>query len=237
MEVIRISELKKVYRHKSNETLALSGINLTINQGELVAIMGPSGSGKSTLLNILGLMDSPSEGEYFLKGQSVHQIRRHNAHITRNQMIGFVFQYFALLKDYTAQDNVILPLTYRRLRNKERVAKARNYLQKVGLEEHAHKKPDELSGGQQQRVAIARALVGEPAIILADEPTGNLDRKTGEDIMDLLQEINREGKTIIIVTHDLEVAKKCHRIIEIVDGTIHTDQPNLASWIVNEYEL
>ncbi|MDU4694784.1 MULTISPECIES: ABC transporter ATP-binding protein [Paenibacillus] len=237
MEVIKLRELKKAYRHKSNETPALSGINLTIRQGELVAIMGPSGSGKSTLLNILGLMDSPSSGEYYLNGQSVHQIRKHKAHITRNQMIGFVFQNFALLKDYTAQDNVLLPLTYRKLRNNERVAKAKYYLQKVGLAEHVHKKPDELSGGQQQRVAIARALAAEPALILADEPTGNLDRKTGEDIMELLQEINREGKTVIIVTHDMELAKKCHRIIELVDGIIHTDRPNLASSIVNEYEL
>ncbi|MBW4839924.1 MAG: ABC transporter ATP-binding protein [Paenibacillaceae bacterium] len=237
MEVIQLREINKVYRHKSNETFALRGINLTINQGELVAIMGPSGSGKSTLLNILGLMDSPSEGEYFLGGRSLHQIRKHKVHIARNHMIGFVFQNFALLKDYTAQDNVMLPLTYRRLRNKERVAKARFYLQKVGLEEHAHKMPDELSGGQQQRVAIARALAGEPEMILADEPTGNLDRKTGEDIMDLLQEINREGKTMIIVTHDMEVAKRCHRIIEIVDGKIHTDQLKKGSSIVNEYEL
>ena len=237
MEVIKLRELSKVYRHKSNETFALRGINLTINQGELVAIMGPSGSGKSTLLNILGLMDSPSEGEYYLNGQSVHQIRKHKVHITRNQMIGFVFQYFALLKDFTVLDNVMLPLTYRKIRNNERVAKARYYLQKVGLAEHFHKKPDEISGGQQQRVAIARALAAEPALILADEPTGNLDRKTGEEIMELLQEINREGKTVIIVTHDMEIAQKCHRIIEIVDGNIHTDQPNLASPSVNAYEL
>jgi len=237
VEVIKLRELSKVYRHKSNETFALRGINLTINQGELVAIMGPSGSGKSILLNILGLMDSPSEGEYYLNGQSVHQIRKHKVHITRNQMIGFVFQYFALLKDFTVLDNVMLPLTYRKIRNNERVAKARYYLQKVGLAEHFHKKPDEISGGQQQRVAIARALAAEPALILADEPTGNLDRKTGEEIMELLQEINREGKTVIIVTHDMEIAQKCHRIIEIVDGNIHTDQPNLASPIVNAYEL
>lgn len=224
MELIKLKDIKKTYSHKSNPTYALNGINLTVRQGELIAIMGPSGSGKSTLLNILGLMDSPSEGEYFLGGRPFQEIRNHKIHKTRNQMIGFVFQYFALLKDYTVQENVVLPLTYRRLRNKERIAKAKFYLKKVGLEEHTHKKPDELSGGQQQRVAIARALVGEPELILADEPTGNLDRKTGSEIIGLLRQLNQEGKTIIVVTHDLDVAKKCDRIIEIIDGKIHTDQ-------------
>ena len=223
MELIRLTDIKRSYRYKSNDSYALDGINLTINKGELIAIMGPSGSGKSTLLNILGLMDYPSEGEYLLGGRSLQQIRNHKTHKIRNQMIGFVFQYFALLKDYTVQDNVVLPLTYRRLKNKERISKARYYLKKVGLEEHTHKTPDELSGGQQQRVAIARALVGEPELILADEPTGNLARKTGDEIIGILQELNREGKTIIIVTHDLEVANKCKRVIELVDGKICTD--------------
>ena len=208
MELIRLTDIKRSYRYKSNDSYALDGINLTINKGELIAIMGPSGSGKSTLLNILGLMDYPSEGEYLLGGRSLQQIRNHKTHKIRNQMIGFVFQYFALLKDYTVQDNVVLPLTYRRLKNKERISKARYYLKKVGLEEHTHKTPDELSGGQ---------------LILADEPTGNLDRKTGDEIIGILQELNREGKTIIIVTHDLEVANKCKRVIELVDGKICTD--------------
>lgn len=218
MELIKLTNIKRSYRYKSNDSYALDGINLTINQGELIAIMGPSGSGKSTLLNILGLMDSPSEGDYSLGGRSLQQIKKHKIHKTRNQMIGFVFQHFALLKDYTVQDNVVLPLTYRKIRNKERVAKAKYYLKKVGLENHIHKKPDELSGGQQQRVAIARALVGEPELILADEPTGNLDRKTGDEIIEIFQELNREGKTIIIVTHDMEVANRCNRVIELVDG-------------------
>ncbi len=229
MELIQLKDLKKIYRRKYNDTYALDGINLTIKQGELVAIMGPSGSGKSTLLHILGLMDSPSQGEYVLKGRSLQQTRNHKIHKIRNQMIGFVFQYFALLKDYKVLDNVSLPLTYRKSRHKERAAMARLYLEKVGLKEHIYKKPDELSGGQQQRVAIARALVGEPELILADEPTGNLDRKTGDEIIDLLQQLNKEGKTIIIVTHDLEVAKKCNRIIELIDGKIHTDQEIMSA--------
>jgi putative ABC transport system ATP-binding protein len=223
MELIEITNLKKVYRHKNNNTFALDGINLTIQQGELIAIMGPSGSGKSTLLNILGLIDSPSEGEFFINGRSFQEIRKHKIHKTRNQMIGFVFQYFALLKDYTVLDNVVLPLTYRKSSHKERIAKAKLYIKKVGLEEHMYKTPDELSGGQQQRVAIARALVGEPDMILADEPTGNLDRKTGDEIIQLLHQLNEEGKTIVIVTHDLEIAKKCNRFIELIDGKIHTD--------------
>lgn len=224
MELIRLSDVKKAYNHKYHPTYALDGINLSIEQGELIAIMGPSGSGKSTLLNILGLMDSPSEGEYVLSGKSFRQIRQQKIHRTRNQMIGFIFQHFALLKDYTVKENVVLPLTFRRLRNKERVAKAKHYLQKVGLGDHAHKKPDELSGGQQQRVAIARALVGEPDIILADEPTGNLDRKTGDEVIEILRQLHGEGKTIIIVTHDPAIAHKCNRVIELVDGKVHSDR-------------
>ncbi|WP_025696958.1 ABC transporter ATP-binding protein [Paenibacillus forsythiae] len=224
MELIKLIDLKKIYSHKYNKTFALDGINLSIKQGELIAVMGPSGSGKSSLLHILGLMDSPSEGEFLLNGKSLQQIKKHKVHKTRNQMIGFVFQYFALLKDYSVIDNVTLPLMYRKSRHKERIAKAKLYLEKVGLKEHIYKKADELSGGQQQRVAIARALVGEPELILADEPTGNLDRRTGEEIIDILQQLNSEGKTIVIVTHDLEVARKCNRIIELIDGKIHTDQ-------------
>ncbi|WP_018753129.1 ABC transporter ATP-binding protein [Paenibacillus sanguinis] len=220
MELIQLKDVKKIYRNRSYVTFALDSVNLNIDKGELIAIMGPSGSGKSTLLNILGLIDSPTEGEYLLNGRSLGEIKKHKIHWTRNQMIGFVFQYFALLKDYTILDNVALPLTYRKSSHKERIAKAKLYIEKVGLQEHLHKTPDELSGGQQQRIAIARALVGEPELILADEPTGNLDRNTGEEIMNLLQQFNKEGKTIIIVTHDLEIAKKCNRIIELVDGKV-----------------
>ncbi|MFY0138459.1 ABC transporter ATP-binding protein [Bacillus cereus] len=220
MGLIELKDIKKVYSNKNYNTFALNGINLTINKGEIIAVMGRSGSGKSTLLNVIGLIDMPNEGEYTLNGKSLTEIRASKVHKTRNEMIGFIFQYFALLKEHTVLDNVVLPLTYRKLKQRERENKAKFYLEKVGLKEHMHKTPDELSGGQQQRVAIARALVGEPEIILADEPTGNLDRKTGEEIMDLLLQLNEEGRTIIIVTHDIEVANKCNRIIELVDGKV-----------------
>ncbi len=220
MSLIELKDIKKVYSNKNHNTFALNGINLTIDKGEIIAIMGRSGSGKSTLLNVIGLIDLPNEGEYTLNEKTLTEIRASKVHKTRNEMIGFIFQYFALLKEHTVLDNVVLPLTYRKLKQRERENKAKFYLEKVGLKEHMHKTPDELSGGQQQRVAIARALVGEPEIILADEPTGNLDRKTGEEIMDLLLQLNEEGRTIIIVTHDIEVANKCNRIIELVDGEI-----------------
>ncbi|ADH07552.1 TPA: ABC transporter ATP-binding protein [Bacillus cereus] len=220
MSLIELKDIKKVYSNKNHNTFALNGINLTIDKGEMIAIMGRSGSGKSTLLNVIGLIDLPNEGEYTLNEKTLTEIRASKVHKTRNEMIGFIFQYFALLKEHTVLDNVVLPLTYRKLKQRERENKAKFYLEKVGLKEHMHKTPDELSGGQQQRVAIARALVGEPEIILADEPTGNLDRKTGEEIMDLLLQLNEEGRTIIIVTHDIEVANKCNRIIELVDGEV-----------------
>ncbi|ALZ61220.1 MULTISPECIES: ABC transporter ATP-binding protein [Bacillus] len=220
MSLIELKDIKKVYSNKNHNTFALNGINLTIDKGEIIAIMGRSGSGKSTLLNVIGLIDLPNEGEYTLNEKTLTEIRASKVHKTRNEMIGFIFQYFALLKEHTVLDNVVLPLTYRKLKQRERENKAKFYLEKVGLKEHMHKTPDELSGGQQQRVAIARALVGEPEIILADEPTGNLDRKTGEEIMDLLLQLNEEGRTIIIVTHDIEVANKCNRIIELVDGEV-----------------
>ncbi|MCU5707984.1 MULTISPECIES: ABC transporter ATP-binding protein [Bacillus] len=220
MSLVVLKDIKKVYSNKNHNTFALNGINLTINKGEIIAIMGRSGSGKSTLLNVIGLIDMPDEGEYTLNEKTLTEIRANQVHKTRNEMIGFVFQYFALLKEHTVLDNVALPLTYRKLKQRERENKAKFYLEKVGLKEQMYKTPDELSGGQQQRVAIARALVGEPELILADEPTGNLDRKTGEEIMNLLLQLNEEGRTIIIVTHDIEVANKCNRIIELVDGEV-----------------
>ncbi|QWH38058.1 ABC transporter ATP-binding protein [Bacillus mycoides] len=220
MSLIELKDIKKVYSNKNHKTFALNGINLTINKGEIIAVMGRSGSGKSTLLNVIGLIDVPNEGEYSLNGKTLSEIRRNKVHKTRNEIIGFIFQYFALLKEHTVLDNVALPLTYRKLKQRERENKAKFYLEKIGLKEQMHKTPDELSGGQQQRVAIARALVGEPELILADEPTGNLDRKTGEEIMNLLLQLNEEGRTIIIVTHDIEVANKCNRIIELVDGQV-----------------
>ncbi|MNN10654.1 Macrolide export ATP-binding/permease protein MacB [compost metagenome] len=220
MSFIEIKDIKKIYNSKQTKTYALDGINISIEEGDMVAVMGPSGSGKSTLLNILGLIDIPTSGYYSLAGHYFEKIKPSTIHKFRNKHIGFIFQYFALLKDYTVLDNVLLPLTYRKMPHKERIIKAKEYIHKVGLSDHANKVPGELSGGQQQRVAIARALVGEQSLILADEPTGNLDQKTGEEIINLLCKINEQGKTIIVVTHDINVAKKCRSIVTIVDGKI-----------------
>lgn len=220
---MNILELKNVSKIYDNNTIVLDNINLSIQQGELIAIMGPSGSGKSTLLNILGLVDSKTKGDYYIKGKDIKELIKNKPHILRNRLFGFVFQYFALLKQYTVLENVMLPLTYRKCSNKEIIKKSEFYLEKVGLLEHKDKKINKLSGGQQQRVAIARALVTETEIILADEPTGNLDQKTGQDIMNLFLEINKSGKTIIIVTHDYNIAKQCSRIIRIIDGKISNE--------------
>ena len=220
---MNILELKNVSKIYDNNTIVLDNINLSIKQGELIAIMGPSGSGKSTLLNILGLVDSKTKGDYYVKGKDIKELIKNKPHILRNRLFGFVFQYFALLKQYTVLENVMLPLTYRKCSNKEIIKKSEFYLEKVGLLDHKDKKINKLSGGQQQRVAIARALVTETEIILADEPTGNLDQKTGQDIMNLFLEINKSGKTIIIVTHDYNIAKQCSRIIRIIDGKISSE--------------
>lgn len=217
INIIEIKNLSKVY---DNEIKVLDNINLSIKKGELIAIMGPSGSGKSTLLNILGLIDVQSSGHYYIEGKEVKDLMKAKPNLVRNKLFGFIFQYYALLKQYTVIENVMLPLTYRKISNKERVEKSILYLKKVGLFHLKDKKINKLSGGQQQRVAIARALVTEPEIILADEPTGNLDQKTGQDIMDLLIEINAAGKTVIIVTHDYNIAKQCSRIVRVIDGKI-----------------
>ena len=217
INIIEIKNLSKVY---DNEIKVLDNINLSIKKGELIAIMGPSGSGKSTLLNILGLIDVQSSGNYYIEGKEVKDLMKAKPNLVRNKLFSFIFQYYALLKQYTVIENVMLPLTYRKISNKERVEKSILYLKKVGLFHLEDKKINKLSGGQQQRVAIARALVTEPEIILADEPTGNLDQKTGQDIMDLLIEINAAGKTVIIVTHDYNIAKQCSRIVRVIDGKI-----------------
>ena len=217
INIIEIKNLSKVY---DNEIKVLDNINLSIKKGELIAIMGPSGSGKSTLLNILGLIDVQSSGNYYIEGKEVKDLMKNKPNLVRNKLFGFIFQYYTLLKQYTVIENVMLPLTYRKISNKERVEKSILYLKKVGLFHLKDKKINKLSGGQQQRVAIARALVTEPEIILADEPTGNLDQKTGQDIMDLLIEINAAGKTVIIVTHDYNIAKQCSRIVRVIDGKI-----------------
>ncbi|GFZ32667.1 macrolide ABC transporter ATP-binding protein [Clostridium zeae] len=217
MSVISMNNIVKVYG-KEIKTEALKGIDLEIQQGEMVAIMGPSGSGKSTLLNIIGCIDSPTSGSYFLNGESVDKLTKDQLASIRNKNIGFVFQSFNLLNDYDLIDNVTLPLVYDRQFKGSMKTAAINILDKVGLKDHAKKAPNELSGGQQQRTAIARALITNPDIILADEPTGSLDKNTGIEIIELLKEINKNGKTVVIITHDQNIANYCSRTIRIEDG-------------------
>ena len=202
-----------------NNFSALKDINLTIEKGEMIAIMGPSGSGKSTLLNIIGLIDSPSAGKYFLDGMDTSTLKS-NYHKYRNMEVGFVFQNFSLLDDYTVVENVMLPLVYRRISHKKRMKISKEMLKMVGLERHINKYPYELSGGEQQRTAIARALAQDTKIILADEPTGALDQENGKKIMSILKEINKQGRTVLVVTHDQKVATYCQRTIRLLDGNI-----------------
>jgi putative ABC transport system ATP-binding protein len=205
---------------------ALREVDLNINKGEYVALMGPSGSGKSTLMNILGCLDTPSRGKYFLNGTDVSNMTDNALAEIRNKEIGFIFQTFNLLARNTSIDNVALPLVYAGLPKKERIAKAENALRSVGLGDRMDHKPNELSGGQRQRVAIARALVNSPSIILADEPTGNLDSKTSYEIMELIEKIHEAGNTVIIVTHEEDIAKRAKRIVRLRDGLIESDGPN-----------
>lgn len=221
--LIEIKNITKLYIMGTEELYALKGVTVHIKKNEYVAIMGPSGSGKSTLMNILGCLDTPSSGEYFLNGKNVSEMDDDELAEIRNREIGFVFQTFNLLARSDALHNVELPLIYRGLSRADRIEKAEEALYNVGLEDRMKHKPNELSGGQRQRVAIARALVNDPSIILADEPTGNLDSKTGEEIMALLEELNQKGNTIIIVTHEEEIAQHAHRIIKIRDGMIESD--------------
>ena len=223
--VIKTEDLTKVYVMGTEEVHALRGINLEIRKGEYVAIMGPSGSGKSTLMNLIGCLDSPSSGKYWLAGRLVSELDDDELAYIRNKEIGFVFQTFNLLPRATALHNVELPLIYNGTPAEERIERAKKALEMVDLGPRMMHKPNELSGGQRQRVAIARALVNSPSIVLADEPTGNLDSQTGEEIMGVLTRLHSEGNTIILVTHEHDIAQHAHRCIFIKDGKIFSDQP------------
>lgn len=225
-KVIEIHDIVKNYLVGSVIVRALRSVSLTIEKNEYVAIMGPSGSGKSTLMNLLGCLDTPTSGTYILNGTDVSKMEDDFLAEIRNKEIGFVFQTFNLLPRYTALENVMLPLIYAGFPKAEREKVAKETLEQVGLGDRMNHKPNELSGGQRQRVAIARALVNKPSIILADEPTGNLDSKTSIDIMGLLDEIHRNGNTVIVVTHEEDIANHAARIIRLLDGTIHQDHLN-----------
>jgi len=224
--LIIIKDIGRKYVIGTEIIHALKSVSLTINKGEFVALMGPSGSGKSTLMNILGCLDTPTKGEYILNGINVSHMSDNELAEVRNSEIGFVFQTFNLLPRNTALDNVALPLIYAGLSKEKRQQKAKQALTNVGLENRIDHKPNELSGGQRQRVAVARALINDPSIILADEPTGNLDTKTSIEIMGLIEDIHSKGNTIILVTHEEDIALHAHRIVRMRDGLIESDKPN-----------
>lgn len=224
--LITLTDIGRKYVIGAETIHALKSVTLTINKGEFVALMGPSGSGKSTLMNIIGCLDTPTKGVYILNGTQVSEMSEGELAEVRNKEIGFVFQTFNLLPRSSSLENVALPLVYAGISRKEREARAQRTLESVGLGNRVHHKPNELSGGQRQRVAIARALVNNPSIILADEPTGNLDTKTSAEIMQLLEEIHAKGNTIILVTHEEDIAQHAHRIVRMRDGLIENDYQN-----------
>jgi putative ABC transport system ATP-binding protein len=225
-EVIRLVEITRYFKVGLEVVKALRGISTEIRKNEFVALMGASGSGKSTLMNLVGCLDTPTSGQYFLSGKDVSKLNDNELAEIRNKEIGFIFQTFNLLPRSTALDNVMLPLVYAGFAKAERIAKATKALESVGLADRMNHKPNELSGGQRQRVATARALVNNPALILADEPTGNLDSKTSDEIMTLLVDIHKAGNTIIVVTHEESIARYAHRIIRLIDGKISSDEIN-----------
>ena len=224
--LIHIENMKKIYNPGENEVRALDGIDLDIEKGDLVAIVGHSGSGKSTLMNMLGCLDTPTSGKYVLDGQDVASMTDNQLADVRNKEIGFIFQGFNLISNLDAVGNVELPLVYRGVSKNERKQLAMEALKSVGLEDRMKHRPNEMSGGQQQRVAVARAVAAKPPIILADEPTGNLDTKSTQEIMEILKELHRSGRTVIIITHDEEIASQAHRVIRILDGRIEEDYCN-----------
>ena len=224
MSIIKTENLVRHFTVGTQTVEALRGVSLDINKGEFVAIMGPSGSGKSTLMNIIGCLDSPTSGTYYLNNKNVSTLDDDALALIRNQEIGFVFQNFHLLARNTALDNVMLPLKYAGIDKSAQEEIAMEVIKSVDLESRAHHQPSELSGGQQQRVAIARALVNKPSILFADEPTGNLDSKTGDDVMNLFTNFHKQGQTIIVITHETEVANQAERVISIKDGKIFEDQ-------------
>ena len=223
MALISLKKIYKIYSVGGEEVRALDGIDLDIQENEYLAIMGPSGSGKSTLMNMIGCLDTPTSGLYEFEGEMVQVMDDSQLASIRNRKIGFVFQTFNLLPKATAQHNVEIPLVYANIRKGQRIEMASKALESVGLSDRSHHRPNELSGGQRQRVAIARALVNDPSIILADEPTGNLDSKSGHEIMNILDELHKRGNTIILVTHEDEIAQHAHRVIRLFDGKITED--------------
>ena len=216
--IVKMVHINKIYKIEEVETIALKDINLEVKRGEFLAITGRSGSGKSTLMHILGLLDLPTSGQYVLNGTDVSKLKEDELSFQRNKEIGFVFQSFNLLPRSTALENVILPAIYAGLKPKERTDRAILLLTELGLEDHLNKRPNQMSGGQQQRVAIARALMNNPELILADEPTGNLDTKSGDDVMSTLRQLNKEGKTIVLITHEADIAKQAKRNLHLEDG-------------------
>ncbi len=223
MNIIELKNVNKTFKMGDEVIKAIDNINFTVKKGEFVSIIGPSGSGKSTLMNILGLLDTPDSGEYYLDGMLIQQLSDNKLAELRNKKIGFIFQNFNLLQKMTALENVQLPLVYEGINHKDSIKMSYEYLEKVGLKGREKHLPNQLSGGQQQRVATARALVNNPEIILADEPTGALDSKTSLEIMDMLQKLNEAGQTIILITHDLNVASKAKRIVRISDGKLYEE--------------
>jgi putative ABC transport system ATP-binding protein len=218
--MIKLSDIEKAYRTEDTETRALAGVSLSIAEGEFVAIMGPSGCGKSTLLNILGLVDRPSAGSYQFAGEEVSKLPERQLVQFRKRHIGFIFQSFNLIGDLSVEENIELPLLYRAVPKAERKTRVREAMELVGLDHRARHKPSQLSGGQQQRVAVARAVVGDPKLILADEPTGNLDSKNGEEVMEMLTTLNEQGTTIVMVTHSPSHGAQAKRIITVLDGQV-----------------